>query len=51
MKSSKIKKKLLGKEYYTKISIIFTVLINSSRISLKSTGFSDNSIIIEYLFI
>jgi hypothetical protein len=41
----------LNKKYYTKTSIILTVLINCSRISLKSTGFSDNSIIIEYLSI
>ena len=50
MKSRKIKKNcfcLLGKKYYTKTSIILTVLNNCSRISLKSTGFSDNSIIIE----
>jgi hypothetical protein len=41
----------LGKQYYTKTSIILTVLIICSRISLKSTGFSDYSIIIEYLFV
>ncbi len=48
MKSRKIKKKwlLLGNKY-----CILTVLINCSRISLKSTGFNDNSIIIEYLSI
>ena len=41
----------LGNQYYTKTSIILTVLIICSRISLKSTGFSDNSIIIEYFSI
>ena len=41
----------LGNQYYTKTSIILTVLIICSRISLKSTGFSDYSIIMEYLFV
>jgi hypothetical protein len=35
----------LGKKYYTKTSIILTVLINGCRISLKSTGFSDYSLL------
>jgi hypothetical protein len=41
----------LGKQYYTKTSIILTVLIICSRISLKSTGFNNYSIIIEFLFV